>query len=153
MRVSGTQRWGGGTIRPARRRVRQAGPAAAVGYPIGSRYPPRPFAVTALACLCTCPDAAVAARIAEALVDERLAACVNVLPGVESVYRWDGRVERAGEVLLVIKTVRARLDALTARVVELHPYECPEVVALDIAGGLPAYLAWIADATGPGADA
>ena len=108
--------------------------------------------VTALACLCTCPDAATAARIAAALVDERLAACVNVLPGVESVYRWEGRVERASEVLLLIKSTRDRLQALTARVVELHPYELPELVAVDIAGGLPGYLAWIADATRPGAE-
>ena len=109
--------------------------------------------MTALACLCTCPDAATAARIAEALVGERLAACVNVLPGVGSVYRWQGRVERAEEVLLVIKTVRARLDALTARVVQLHPYELPEVVAVDLTGGLPDYLAWIEDATRTGAHA
>jgi len=109
--------------------------------------------MTALACLCTCPDAASATRIAEALVGERLAACVNLLPGVESVYRWQDRVERAGEVLLLIKTTRARLDALTARVVELHPYELPEVIAVDIAGGLPGYLAWIADGTRPGANA
>ena len=108
--------------------------------------------MTALACLCTCPDAATAARIAAALVDERLAACVNVLPGVESVYRWEGRVERASEVLLLIKSTRDRLQALTARVVELHPYELPELVAVDIAGGLPGYLAWIADATRPGAE-
>lgn len=129
------------------------GCATGVGYPIRPRKPDARPVVTALACLCTCPDAAVAARIAEALVDERLAACVNVLPAVGSVYRWDGRVERAEEVLLVIKTVRARLEALTARVLELHPYELPEVIAVDIAGGLPAYLAWIADATRPGADA
>jgi len=109
--------------------------------------------MTALACLCTCPDAASATRIAEALVGERLAACVNLLPGVESVYRWQDRVERASEVLLLIKTTRARLDALTARVVELHPYELPEVIAVDIAGGLPGYLAWIADGTRPGANA
>ena len=108
--------------------------------------------MTALACLCTCPDAATAARIASALVDDRLAACVNVLPGVESVYRWQGRVERASEVLLLIKSTRERLPALTARVVELHPYELPELVAVDIAGGLPGYLAWIADATRPGAE-
>ena len=107
--------------------------------------------MTALACLCTCPDAASAARIADALVGERLAACVNVLPGLQSLYRWQGRVERASEVLLLIKTTRARLEALSARLVELHPYELPEVLAVDIAGGLPAYLAWIEDATAPGA--
>jgi periplasmic divalent cation tolerance protein len=106
--------------------------------------------MTALACLCTCPDAASAARIADALVGERLAACVNVLPGLQSVYRWQGQVERASEVLLLIKTTRARLEALSARLVELHPYELPEVLAVDIAGGLPAYLAWIEHATAPG---
>jgi periplasmic divalent cation tolerance protein len=91
--------------------------------------------------------------MAEALVGERLAACVNVLPCVASVYRWQGQVERAEESLLLVKTTRPRLEALTARIVELHPYELPEVVAVDIAGGLPGYLAWIADETDPGAEA
>ena len=107
-------------------------------------------AVTALACFCTCPDADTAHRIAEALVEARLAACVQVLPGASSIYRWEGRIERADEVLLMAKTVRARLDALTARVVALHPYELPEVIAVDVAGGLPAYLDWIARETAPG---
>ena len=99
--------------------------------------------MTALLCLCSCPDAETAGRIADALVGEHLAACVNVLPGIASVYRWQGRVERADEVLLLIKTTRERLDALTARIVALHPYDLPEVIALDIADGLPAYLDWI----------
>ena len=129
-----------------------AGPRRAVGYPIVSACARPTDPVTAIACLCTCPDAATAERIAQALVAERLAACVNLLPGVGSVYRWEGRVERAEEVLLLIKTTRARLETLTARVVELHPYELPEVVAVDIAGGLPGYLAWIDDATRPGAE-
>ncbi len=111
---------------------------------------PDRIAVTALVCLCTCPDAASARRIADALVGERLAACVNLLPGISSVYRWQGRVEQAEEVLLVVKTTRGRLEALTRRVQALHPYELPEVVAVDIAGGLPGYLAWIADQTRPG---
>lgn len=115
----------------------------------GPLRPPAP--VTALACLCTCPDADTARRIADALVGERLAACVNVLPGIASTYRWQGAVERADEVLLVAKTMHDRLEALTARVVSLHPYELPEVVAVELAGGLPAYLAWIADETRPGA--
>ncbi|TYT26058.1 divalent-cation tolerance protein CutA [Luteimonas viscosa] len=108
--------------------------------------------MTAVACFCTCPDAGTAGRIADALVVERLAACVNILPGITSVYRWQGAVERADEVLLVVKTMRARLEALTARVVALHPYELPEVIAVDIAGGLPGYLDWIAAETRPGAD-
>ena len=100
-----------------------------------------------LACYCTCPDLAGAERLAEALVGERLAACVNVLPGVRSVYRWQGTVERADEVLLLIKTTRERLDALAARVRALHPYELPELLAVEAAGGLPDYLDWVAAET------
>lgn len=106
--------------------------------------------MTALLCLCACPDADTAGRIADALVAERLAACVQVLPGATSVYRWQGKVERAQEVLLLAKTVRERLDALTMRIVALHPYELPELVAVDITGGSSAYLDWIARETGTG---
>lgn len=94
---------------------------------------------------CTCPDAASADAIAAALVEERLAACVNALPGARSTYRWQGRVEHAHEVLLMIKTTRARLDAVTARVRALHPYELPEVIAVEAAGGLAPYLHWVAE--------
>jgi periplasmic divalent cation tolerance protein len=94
----------------------------------------------ALFCLSTCPDAETAARIARALVAERLAACVNRVPGVTSTYRWQGEVHDAAEVLLLIKTTRERFDALRDRLVELHPYEVPELIALDIADGLPVYL-------------
>lgn len=105
------------------------------------------------ACLvhCTCPDDASAARIADALVAERLAACVSRLPGVRSSYRWQGAVEHADEVLLLIKTTAARLDALVARIQALHPYELPEVIAVEATGGASAYLAWVADETRPGA--
>ena len=92
------------------------------------------------------PDRATGQRIAEALVAEGLAACVNVLPGVHSVYRWQGGVEHADEVLLLAKTTRARMDALQARLLELHPYELPELLAVEAAGGLPAYLDWVANA-------
>ena len=108
-----------------------------------------------LACLCTCPDEASARRIATRLVEERLAACVNLLPGVHSVYRWHGAVEHADEVLLLVKTTRAALPALQARLQALHPYELPELLAVESAGGLPAYLAWIADnvqVAGPAGD-
>lgn len=105
-------------------------------------------AAPALLCLSTCPDRDTARRIARALVHERLAACVNLLPGIESVYRWEGAVEAGEEVLLLAKTVPGRLEALTARIVELHPYDLPEVVALEAAGGLPGYLEWIAAETG-----
>lgn len=94
---------------------------------------------------CSCPDAASADAIAAALVDERLAACVTALPGARSTYRWQGCIEQAQEVLLLIKTARERLDALTARIRALHPYELPEVIAVEAAGGLAPYLQWVAE--------
>jgi len=100
---------------------------------------------TVVACLCTCPDQDSARRIAAALVEDRLAACVNLLPGVHSVYRWHDAVEHADEVLLLVKTTRAALPALQSRLLALHPYELPELFAVECAGGLPAYLGWIAD--------
>lgn len=99
-----------------------------------------------LACS-TCPDAASAERIANALVGERLAACVNRLPGVHSTYRWQDQVEHADEVLLLIKTTADRLDAMTARLRALHPYELPELIAVEVRSGLPAYLEWVAAQT------
>lgn len=105
-------------------------------------------AAPALLCLSTCPDDATARRIAQALVEEGLAACVNVLPAVHSVYRWQGRVERADEALLLAKTTPPGFAALRDRIVALHPYELPEVVAVEIADGLPAYLDWIASQAG-----
>jgi periplasmic divalent cation tolerance protein len=114
------------------------------------RLPPEP-PVAVLACYCTCPDLASAERVAETLVSERLAACVNLLPNVRSVYRWQGAVERADEVLLLIKTTRERLDALAARVPALHPYELPELLAVEAVGGLPDYLDWVvAETRAPG---
>lgn len=96
-----------------------------------------------------CPDAATAERLARALVGERLAACVNVLPGLRSTYRWDGAIEQADEVLLLAKTTHARLPACIDRLQALHPYELPEVIAVEAAGGLAPYLAWVADETRP----
>jgi periplasmic divalent cation tolerance protein len=96
---------------------------------------------------CTCPDSSAAERLAEALVARRLAACVNILPGLTSVYRWQGVVERSSEHLLLIKSTSDRYDALEAAIRELHPYELPEVIAVEAAAGLPAYLAWIAEST------
>ena len=90
-----------------------------------------------------------AERIARALVEERLAACVNVVPGVVSTYRWKGAVEQEPELLLVIKTIAPQVDALKARLLELHPYELPEVVVIPIAGGHAPYLAWIAEQVRP----
>ena len=97
-----------------------------------------------VAVLVSAPDAETARRIGRTLVEERLAACVNVVPGVSSIYRWRGAVEEAAEVLLVVKTRAERADALAARVRTLHPYELPEVVVLPVRGGSRAYLQWVA---------
>ena len=96
-----------------------------------------------VALLVTAPDEETGRRIARALVEERLAACVNVLPGVHSIYRWKGAVEEADEVMLVAKTRAERAAALAARVRALHPYELPEVVALPVTDGSRAYLRWV----------
>jgi periplasmic divalent cation tolerance protein len=93
--------------------------------------------------LVTTPDADTAARIARTLVEEKLAACGNVLPGVRSIYRWQGKVEEAQETLLVLKTARARFKEIVDRVRALHPYEVPEVVAVPIEAGFDGYLDWV----------
>ena len=92
----------------------------------------------------TCPSVAVGRRLARALLARRLAACVNVLPGVESHFRWKGRVDRAREVLLVIKTTRSAFARLRRAVAELHPYDVPEILALPVLAGHRPYLDWIA---------
>jgi periplasmic divalent cation tolerance protein len=93
--------------------------------------------------LCTAGSADDAERIASAVVERGLAACVNVVPGVVSVYRWKGEVQRDEEWLLVMKTTSARFEGLRAAVVELHPYDVPEVIRLPIEGGHAPYLEWI----------
>ncbi|MDP6980830.1 MAG: divalent-cation tolerance protein CutA [Myxococcota bacterium] len=95
--------------------------------------------------LCTCPDETVATRIATTVVEHRLAACVNRVPGVESIYHWEGRVERDREDLLVIKTTAARYAELEACIREVHPNDVPEVIALPIERGSRDYLAWISE--------
>ena len=81
--------------------------------------------------------------LATALVEERLAACVNVLPPMRSIYRWEGKVEDAAEHQLVIKTRGERVEAVKSRLATLHPYEVPEMLVISVAGGAEAYLAWI----------
>jgi periplasmic divalent cation tolerance protein len=98
--------------------------------------------------LTTCPDEGTARRIARALVDDRLAACVNIVPDLTSVYRWEGAVETTSECLLVVKTRRERLEDLRRRLEELHPYDLPELVALPVEGGSSAYLDWVVEETG-----
>lgn len=94
-----------------------------------------------------CPDEEVANAIALAVVEEKLAACVNILPRVQSVYRWQGAVESASEIPLLIKSTAENYPALEQRIAELHPYEVPEIIALPITHGLPAYLNWLAAET------
>jgi periplasmic divalent cation tolerance protein len=81
------------------------------------------------------------------LVEERLAACGTLLPGATSIYRWQGAVEEAQEVQIILKTTTENVTKLIARVTEIHPYEVPEIICLQVADGLPAYLAWIDSST------
>lgn len=99
-------------------------------------------------CLCTFPDRDTAVAVSRTLVDERLAACVNLLPAALSIYRWQGEVEQTEEVPALIKTAADRLPALMARLRALHPYDCPELIALDAVAGLPAYLDWVRESCG-----
>jgi periplasmic divalent cation tolerance protein len=101
-----------------------------------------------LLCYCTCPDADSAQRIALALVGEKLAACVNRLPGISSTYRWQDAVTTDREELLLIKTTRARFEALRERLLALHPYELPELIAVPVERGHGAYLDWVRAAAG-----
>ena len=93
--------------------------------------------------LCSCPNNEVAQHIAHQLVTEKLAACVNIIPAITSIYAWQGKVEQDDETLLVIKTELSFFDTLSKRILTLHPYEVPEIVALDIQQGSKAYLNWI----------
>jgi periplasmic divalent cation tolerance protein len=95
----------------------------------------------------TCKDARQAKTIARALVKEKLAACVTILPGITSVYTWEGKTEEASEVLLLIKSRSALSKKLVARIRALHSYLVPEVVTLTIASGNPAYLRWVREST------
>jgi periplasmic divalent cation tolerance protein len=92
---------------------------------------------------CTCASAPEAEKIARGLVEAKLAACVNVLPGARSFYRWRGNIEDSSEFLLIVKSSRGRFDALRAEIERLHSYEVPEIIALSIAEGAPNYLNWL----------
>jgi periplasmic divalent cation tolerance protein len=102
-----------------------------------------------LVVLSTVGSAEDAERLARELVERRLAACVNVVPGLVSIYRWQGRVERDEERLLVIKTRGERFEALREALVALHPYEVPEILALPVAAGSQPYLDWLDDSLAP----
>jgi periplasmic divalent cation tolerance protein len=96
---------------------------------------------------CTCPDEESAERIADALVQEHVAACVSIIPGVRSVYRWGDELTRDDELLMLIKTTAARLADLTAWINALHPYEVPELIVQPITDGLEPYLDWVRTCT------
>lgn len=99
--------------------------------------------------LTTMPADADVEAFARTLVEERLAACVNVLPPMHSTYRWQGAVEQATERQLIMKTAAERVDALKARIAELHPYEVPEILVLPVSDGGAAYLKWLSESTSP----
>jgi len=96
----------------------------------------------------TAPDEDEAARIARALVEARLAACVNILRNVRSIYTWQGNIEDDSEVLMVVKTKRNLFDTLSAKVKELHSYDVPEIIALPVVEGSEEYLKWLRESTG-----
>ena len=100
--------------------------------------------------LTTCPDEATAETISQTLVEEGLAACGNIVSGLTSIYRWKGAVERADEWLVLLKTSAARLESLASRLRELHPYEVPELLVLDVALGDSDYLGWVVAETQAG---
>lgn len=97
----------------------------------------------AIVVLCTCPDEPTAQSMARSLVESGVCACVNRLPGVRSTYRWEGQVLDEGEVLLIIKTLLAEYPRLEERLMALHPYQTPEILALPVLAGAPGYLSWL----------
>ena len=105
------------------------------------------MASEAVVCLSTASSAEEAETIAKALVGEELAACVNLVPGVRSIYRWQGKIEDGAEVLMVIKTRRELVEPLSRRIKELHSYTVPELVAMSVVAGNPDYLQWLVDST------
>ena len=97
--------------------------------------------------LCTCPDRSVASAVTTALLEERLAACVNRVPGIKSTYRWEGHVQEDDEVLLLIKTTANLFARVEDTIRKLHPYELPEVIGVPLTAGSAAYLDWIRSST------
>ena len=95
--------------------------------------------------LCSCGDPEAARHIANALVEQRLAACVSILPAVESVYRWQEKIETANETLLLIKTTSGRFRAIQEKILKLHSYDTPEIIALPVVAGLEKYLRWLGE--------
>ena len=101
----------------------------------------------AVVIISTAPDDEVAAKVARALVEPGIAACVNIVPGVRSIYRWQGKLCDDQERLLVVKTRPAKVEQAIAAIKANHPYECPEAIVLPVTGGAEAYLGWVAEST------
>lgn len=120
-------------------------PGVAKTCPFGRMKSAKSFAVV----LVTAPDLKTARKLARAVLTARVAACVNVVPRIESHYRWQGRIESGRELLLIIKTTRTRLAALEKVVLANHPYDTPEFVVLPLQSGAEKYLAWLADSVRP----
>jgi periplasmic divalent cation tolerance protein len=93
--------------------------------------------------LCTCPDQGTAEKIARLLIEGQLAACVNILPGIQSIFSWQGKIESAQEHLLLIKSNKDNYGAIETAITSSHPYELPEIIAVALENGLPEYLNWI----------
>ena len=98
-----------------------------------------------LLAISTFPDADTANRVAQTLVEEKFAACANLIPAVQSIYRWKEKVETAGEVIVFFKTIQDRQAALEEKLRSLHPYEVPELIFVEIDSGSPDYLRWVSD--------
>ncbi len=107
--------------------------------------------MSALLVISNLPDQASAERLARHVIETRTAACVNILAPCRSVYRWQGAVEEATEIPVLMKTTRERYSALESAIRSLHPYELPEIIAVEVGAGLPAYLAWVGQETRPDA--
>jgi periplasmic divalent cation tolerance protein len=105
--------------------------------------------MSALLVLSNLPDQRLAEQLAAIVVEERLAACVNILAPCRSVYQWEGKIEHATEIPVLFKTSESRYHALEARIRELHPYDTPEIIAVPIVAGLAGYLGWVEAATRP----
>lgn len=101
-----------------------------------------------MVCLITAPEGEPASKIAKALVEERLAACVNIVPAIRSIYSWEGEICDDGEALLIVKTRRDLFERLDERLREVHPYDTPELLAVPVEKGAESYLSWVADVTG-----
>lgn len=110
------------------------------------KQPPSPVStVELILVLCTCPDNIVAKNLAQALVERKLAACVNIISAIQSIYRWEEEIHMDNEVLLLIKTTKEAWESLEQTLLELHPYDVPEIIAMPITAGTKDYLSWVGE--------